>query len=90
LYNNTDNPEEKTIALYYIEKITMKLHIEGLTGKIAQFRKEFNRRPYNLHELVRAGLIESIPEEPHGERYYLKEGEVHSTWEDKLPPHMRK
>jgi len=90
LYNNTDNPEEKIIALYYIEKITMKLHIERLNSKIAEFRKEFNRLPYDLRELVRAGLIESIPEEPHGEKYYLREGQVHSSWEDKLPPRMRR
>jgi len=90
LYNNTKNPEEQVIALYYIEKITMKLDIELLSSKIIEFGREFDRLPYDLRELVRAGLIESIPEEPHGEQYYLKEGEVHSTWEDKLPPRMRR
>jgi tetratricopeptide (TPR) repeat protein len=90
LYNNTENPEEKAIALYYIEKITMKLHIELLDSIITEFHKRFDRWPHDLRELVRTGLLESIPEEPHGEKYYIKEGETHSTWMDKIPPHMRR
>jgi len=90
LYNSTENPEEKVIALYYIEKITMKLHLELLNSRIEEFRKAFGRMPVDLRELVRAGLLQSIPEEPHGEEYYIKEGEAYSTWLDKIPAHMRR
>ncbi|MCK4941328.1 hypothetical protein KAS45_04480 [candidate division WOR-3 bacterium] len=90
LYNNTDNPEEKVLATYYIGKIKTKLDIEHLNNKVVEFQKINGRMPYDLRELVRSGLVESIPEEPHGEQYYLKEGDVRSTWMDKLPPHMRR
>ncbi len=90
LYNNTENPEEKTLATYYIQKIKMKLDIEDLNESVAEFRKIYGRMPHYLGELVNRGLLLSIPDEPHGEQYYLKEGAVHSTWMDKLPPHMRR
>lgn len=90
LYNNTENPEEKVIAQYYIEKITMKLHLELLNDRIEKFSRTFGRMPVDLRELVRAGLLQSIPEEPHGEHYYIKEGEAHSAWMDKIPPQMRR
>jgi hypothetical protein len=79
-YNQTKNPEEKQIAEIYIKSIKMKLDIEYLSGKVNDFAKRFGRRPSVLSELVTSGMIESIPEEPHGERYFLKDNEVHSTW----------
>jgi hypothetical protein len=90
LYNTTDNPEEKALATYYIGKIKMKMDIEHLDKKVIEFHKIIGRVPYDLGELVRSGMIEGIPKEPHGEKYYIKEGKVHSTWMDKLPPHMRR
>jgi hypothetical protein len=90
LYNNTENPEEKVLATYYIGKIRAKLDIEFLNNKVQEFKKKHEREPSDLYELVRSGLIESVPEEPHGESYYLKQGEVHSTWMDRLPPQMRR
>jgi hypothetical protein len=90
LYNNTENPEEKVIATYYIEKINMKLHIEFLDASVSEFANTYGRLPYDLQELVTRGLIESIPTEPHGDRYYLSNGEVHSTWEARVPEHMRR
>jgi hypothetical protein len=90
LYNNTENPEEKVIATYYIEKISMKLDIQHLNQSIRIFEERAGRLPYNLQELVTSRTIESIPAEPHGEKYYLRNGEVHSTWEDKIPQHMRR
>ena len=90
LYNSTENPEEKTIATYYIGKIKTKLDIEHLNNMIAEFQIQYGRLPYDLGELVSEGLVESIPEEPHGEQYYLKHGEVHSTWMDRLPPQMQR
>lgn len=84
LYNSTENPEEKEIARFYIEKIRMKLDIEYLTKKIEEFNETHNRIPYRLSELVMSGLIDSIPAEPHGGKYYIRERQVCSTWEDDL------
>lgn len=81
LYNNTKNPEEKTIAEHYIKKIKMKIDIELLNKRIADFTKLTGRKPFNLKELIIYGIIDSIPTEPHGCHYLLRNGEVYSTFQ---------
>jgi len=79
-YNETKNPEEKQIAEIYIKSIKMKMDIEFLNNKVKEFVTEFGRPPMVLSELVASGLIDSVPDEPHEENYYLKGIEVYSTW----------
>jgi hypothetical protein len=79
LYNTTDNLEEKAIAEIYIMSIKMKLDIEYLNDKVAQFNRQFGHMPSSLHQLVRTGIIDSLPEEPHGEKYLIRDGRVYST-----------
>ena len=80
-YNETKNPEEKSIAEYYIRRIRMQLDIEWLDARIDEFTSRFGRLPGTLSELVQSGLIRKIPDEPFGERYYIKDGKAHSTWQ---------
>jgi hypothetical protein len=79
-YNQTKNPEEKMIAEIYIKSIKMKLDIEFLNEKVQEFTMKFGRPPVILSELVTSGIVEAIPEEPHGEHYHLKGNSVYSTW----------
>ncbi|MGB3340786.1 MAG: hypothetical protein WBB37_04820 [bacterium] len=81
LYNNTKNSEEKAIAEKYIKKIKMKLDIEFLNNKILEFTKQVGRKPFRLEELVIYGIVDSIPTEPHGCHYLLRNGEVCSTFQ---------
>ncbi|MBA7671974.1 hypothetical protein ES703_80145 [subsurface metagenome] len=81
LYNTTENPEEKKIAEIYIKNIKMKLDIEFLNKKIQEFTQKIGRQPYDLKELIRYGIIDSIPTEPHDEKFVIKNGKVYSTWE---------
>lgn len=80
LYNYTESPEEKEIAEFYIKDIKMKLDIKLLNEKIKEFTKKIGRVLQSLRELVSYKIIASIPEEPHGEKYYLRNGEVYSTY----------
>jgi len=80
LYNTTENPEEKEIAKFYINKIKMKLDIEFLNNKIVEFIKQVGRKPFRLKELVIYGIVDSIPAEPHGEKFVIKNGKVYTTW----------
>lgn len=80
LYNHTRNPEEKAIAILYIKEIKMKMDIELLNSKIDEFTKKFGRLPVDLKELIFYNSLDTIPREPHGERYYIKAGKAHSTW----------
>ncbi len=81
LFNNTKNPEEKKIAEKYIKKIKMEIDIELLNKKIEEFTKLTGRKPFNLKELITNGIIDSIPTEPHGCRYLLRNSEAYSTFQ---------
>lgn len=81
LYNNSQNPEERIIAAHYISKIKMLLDIELLDKKIVEFKNALARYPESLHELVAIGLIDSLPEEPHGGKYLIHHGRAVSTWQ---------
>lgn len=81
LYHSSRNPEEKSIAEIYIKEIKMKIDIEFLETKISEFRNKFGRAPNRLKELVVAGIIDSIPDEPHGGEYILFGGKVISTFQ---------
>jgi tetratricopeptide (TPR) repeat protein len=83
LYNNAKNPEEKKIAEMYIKEIIMEMDIEFLDKKIDEFTKKIGRQPTSLNELVGYDFIDSIPSEPHGEKYYLKGNKISSTWKKK-------
>jgi tetratricopeptide (TPR) repeat protein len=80
LYNHSENIEEKAIAELYIKDITMGLHIQFLNEKVKEFTEKIGRVPYQLRELITCNIIHELPQEPHGEHYYLKEGMVYSTY----------
>ena len=80
LYDKTTNLEEKSTAEYYIKKITMEIHIQDLDLGINAFYKNRGRYPASLRELKNAGIIEAIPEEPHGGYYFIRDGKAQSSW----------
>jgi hypothetical protein len=80
LYNSSENPEEKALAKYYAEKIKMQMDIKYLDEKVTEFIKRTGNRPVHIQELVVWGIVDSLPNEPHGETYYIKQGKVYSTW----------
>ncbi len=80
-YNETTNPEEKQIAEIYIKSIRMKLDIELLDNKVQEFTARFGRSPVSLSELISSGIVRALPDEPHGERYYLRGAKTYSTWQ---------
>ena len=80
MYDTSENPEEKALARYYAEKIKMQLDIRYLNDKVGEFTQRTGNPPSYLQELVMQGIIDSLPREPHGETYYIKQGEVYSTW----------
>jgi tetratricopeptide (TPR) repeat protein len=54
-----------------------------LDEAVARFKEASGRAPTRLEELVAAGLVEVVPREPFGGRYYLDaDGSVHSSEND--------
>ncbi|OGC41187.1 hypothetical protein A2Y85_05115 [candidate division WOR-3 bacterium RBG_13_43_14] len=81
LFNNTDNPQEKEIALNYIRRLRMEFDLKFLNEKVQEFYVLYGFMPNRIAELLEVGILDSIPPEPHGERYYIKKGRVYSTLE---------
>lgn len=64
-----------------------------LDAAVARFRETRGSAPSSLAELVRARLLERIPPEPYGGRYYLdaRDGKVHSSANDfRIKPPARR
>ncbi len=85
LYNSTENPEEKEIAQVYIIHIKMELDIQHMNEKVQEFSKNEGRLPSSLRELVSYGYLDSIPTEPHGERFVIRDGKAQTTWRRDKP-----
>ena len=83
-YNSTDNPEEKTLAQSYINRITMDLDLEFLQQKVNIFKRKYDEPLYSLKQLVDRNLIDSIPIEPHDGYYFLRSGKVCSSWQEQI------
>ncbi|MBN2620340.1 hypothetical protein JXB22_04540 [candidate division WOR-3 bacterium] len=82
LYNNTTNPEEKRVAELYIKDIQMQKAIRTLSEQIERFMDCHGRAPVSLEELVEYGFLESIPEEPHGGYFVIRNGKVEAVYEN--------
>ena len=64
----------------YIIQIKTELDIQYINKKIQEFTQEVGRLPVSLRELVTHGYLDSIPAEPHGERFVIRDGKAQTTW----------
>jgi len=54
--------------------------IEYLEKGVWEFRKRFNKTPLSLEEVIQAGIIEKIPPDPYGGRFFIDQnGKVRTT-----------
>jgi len=80
LYNNTKNPEERLTAQEYIGKIHIAMAIEYMNQGMERYIAKNGRYPRVVSELVSSGCLDSIPAEPFGERWVIRNGRILSTW----------
>jgi tetratricopeptide (TPR) repeat protein len=59
----------REIAQRQIRSLTVKADTQDLDAALAAYRDRFGRWPHTLDELVRAGLIASVPDDPDGKAY---------------------
>jgi len=84
LYDHTRDPIEKGIAGMYLKDIAMDIAILDMDSLVQVYRQRYGINPATINDLVRCGLMEKIPVEPHGDRYYIKNGKIQSTYQLKL------
>lgn len=73
MYESTDDERLKESMLERINALKSAMAARGLQPAVDEYRKRFGRTPKELSELVEAGLIGKIPEEPNGGYYYIDE-----------------
>ena len=77
LIKSTNNPQTRA---YLSKRLRALQEIDYLTGKVKEFKKLQGRLPKHLNELVKAGIINSIPPDPYGGRFtIMPDGRVYTT-----------
>jgi len=73
--------EEKTQAEWQARLLDLRMERDIRTIETAEkrFRARSGRNPRSLSELVGAGELAAVPEEPHGKEYVIESGIVRST-----------
>lgn len=80
LEENLRETTDPSLQEFLSTRIAAFKKIGFLESKILEFRKQFNKTPKQLQELVESGLIARIPDDPYGGEFYIMEGgRVYST-----------
>ncbi|MEO0082024.1 MAG: hypothetical protein ABIL25_07010 [candidate division WOR-3 bacterium] len=85
IYHGTENRALRALVLRQLRHLKLEEGLARLQQAVDQFQEAKGRLPVSLGELVRAGFIEKIPEEPYGGRFFLDGGQVRTT----TPPTRR-
>jgi tetratricopeptide (TPR) repeat protein len=71
ILDGADNKMMSAVAVRNLKTLDMEEAEEILTGAVEKFGRERGRPPAEWDELVAAGLLERIPGEPFGGRFFL-------------------
>jgi tetratricopeptide (TPR) repeat protein len=84
VYNTARDERTKKIAGKHLYQVKSTFDINLLKGAVQQFKDRFQRLPASLEDLVRVGLLASLPEDLDGKDYIYnpKTGEIKppSVW----------
>jgi hypothetical protein len=69
VYQTAPDERIRKIASNHLYEVKAAVDIKGLQEAMAQFQERFRRRPMNLQQLVRAGLLKSLPRDLDGKDY---------------------
>ncbi|MFO7675532.1 MAG: hypothetical protein R6X12_04365 [bacterium] len=84
IYRSTDNRRIRELVVRQLRLLRLNEDLARLQEAVDRFREDYGRLPGGLDELVRAGLVLALPEEPYGGRYFLDGGEVRSSTPSRL------
>ena len=85
ILKGTENRALKALVLRQLKGLLFDEGLDRLQKAVLQFRDDKERLPGDLYELLAAGYIDRIPEEPYGGQFVLKDGKVQTT----TPPNRR-
>ncbi len=85
ILRGTENRVLKALVVRQLKNLVTEEAIDRLQKAVQRFQENEHRLPRDLSELVGAGYIDGVPDEPYGGEYVLKNGVVQST----TPPSQR-
>ena len=85
ILKGTENRVLKALVVRQLKNLITEEAIDRLQKAVQRFQENKRRLPGDLSELVDAGYIDRIPDEPYGGQFTLRNGKVLST----TPPSQR-
>jgi hypothetical protein len=79
IYQGTENRALRALALRQLRHLVLEDGLAKLQQAVDRFREGKGRLPLGFSELVQSGLLDRMPEEPYGGRFYLDGGAVRTT-----------
>src|SRR5713226_145845 len=86
--DNTRDKDVKKTAISHLESIRADLDIMELDRRVNAYHDRTGTYPANWEDLIRAGLLQGIPADPHGEPYKLLLNGVISVQDPKQFPFL--
>lgn len=75
-----DETQNEKVARQLALRIKTLIALDRLEQKVAEYKKTYHHMPASIDQLVTAGLIDAIPEEPYGGKFILlNNGRVYTT-----------
>jgi tetratricopeptide (TPR) repeat protein len=75
-----NDPARLEVLRRRIHEVVAERDMQLLESAVEAYHKKMGRLPRELSDLVREGMIDRLPEEPHGGRYLLSpDGQIRST-----------
>ncbi len=85
IYENTENRALRELVIRQLRNLKLEEGLAVLQSAVDRFRDDKGRPPNRLSELLAAGYLQRIPEEPYGGSFYLDGDRVRSS----TPPARR-
>jgi len=68
------DPARRAVLERRIREVTVERDLQALERAVESYREKIGAVPRELSDLVRAGILSGIPEEPNGGRYLMEPG----------------
>ena len=69
IWQSTDDPYVRTVAWNHVHDLRVEVDLTTLREAIARFIAARGRRPARLEDLVAAGIVDALPDDPEGGAY---------------------
>jgi tetratricopeptide (TPR) repeat protein len=85
IYENSENKALRALVIRQLRNLKLEEGLAELQAAMNRFHDDRSRWPANLRELIAAGYVAKLPEEPFGGRFFIDNDKVRTS----TPPSER-